>query len=231
MHDLHDTNARSTSSVFTAARSRAFCAPNFPALAQVRVVPGPIVAVVHVLAKQQVLGVELQGGQHNLRAACEQPAQATRRRSRLGGSTTSSHHLGSRPNCHPLGNMHSLLCTSPTRRAAAQRGDGSARAALSPVLHAEECNAAALEHAPHLACVTHDCCSMRGKQFTSLTESSASLSLRWLRGKFTITASAKFVGTSEEGKMSTATQQMIDNARKQRPDMTEAEDWQKEPSG
>ena len=49
--------------------SCAFRAPNFAALAQVRVVPRPIVAVVHVLPKQQILGVELQGGQHNLTAA------------------------------------------------------------------------------------------------------------------------------------------------------------------
>ena len=45
--------------------------PNFAALAQVRVVPGPVVAVVHVLAKQQVLGIELQSGQNDLRPACE----------------------------------------------------------------------------------------------------------------------------------------------------------------
>ena len=61
-----------------------FGVPNFAALAQVRVVPGPVVAVVHVLTKQQVLGVELQGWQHNLRAAREQPAQATRKRERFG---------------------------------------------------------------------------------------------------------------------------------------------------
>ena len=40
--------------------------PNLTTLAQVSVIPGPIVAVVHMLSKQQVFGIQLQGGQHHL---------------------------------------------------------------------------------------------------------------------------------------------------------------------
>jgi hypothetical protein len=80
-------------------------------------------------------------------------------------------------------------------------------------LHAEERDAAALEHTPHLAGVTHARMLSRtaingtngfsgedakGNAFTSLTESNASLSLRWSSGEFIITASAKLLGTSEE---------------------------------
>ncbi len=52
-----------------------FRAPDFATFAQICVVPRPIVPVVNVLSKQQVLRVELQGGQHNLIAACEPSRQ------------------------------------------------------------------------------------------------------------------------------------------------------------
>jgi hypothetical protein len=69
--------------------------------------------------------------------------------------TTSSHHLGSRPNCHPLGNMRSLLLFTTQIRNCSSAAAGLNSVLRSPILHTKECNATILEHAPHLACVMH----------------------------------------------------------------------------
>ncbi len=120
LSSLHHCNG----SVYCWSLSRAVRAPDFAALAQVRVVPGPVVAVVNVLSKQQVLSVQLQRRQHNLTAACK-PSTPIIKRLRHD-LNTSSHHLGSRPNCHPLGNMQSLLHISGVRAACRGAGVGTA---------------------------------------------------------------------------------------------------------
>jgi hypothetical protein len=137
--------------------------PNFAALAQVRVVPGPVVAVVHVLAKQQVLGIELQSGQNNLRPACEHATQTMRTRwlprqwqwlclcpAACAASAAKRQFSYLQPPFGLTSKLPSFWKHAPLVTHSHSR-KRRLHAAQSPVLHAEECNTAALENAPHLA--------------------------------------------------------------------------------